>query len=53
MHIEERLKELGIVDGDLMATMTSTGEQGVAISQILRDLRPKKSLPAPMEEEEA
>ncbi len=53
VEAQGRLKELGIVDGDLMATMTSTGEQGVAISQILRDLRPKKSLPAPMEEEEA
>jgi len=53
VEAQGRLKELGIVDGDLMATMTSTGEQGVAISQILRDLRPKKSLPVPMEEEEA
>lgn len=53
VEAQGRLKELGIVDGDLMATITSTGEQGVAISQILRDLRPKKSLPVPTEEEEA
>lgn len=51
VEAQGRLKELGIVDDDLMATMASIGGQGMAMSQILRDLRPKKSLPAPMEEE--
>ena len=45
-----RLKELGIVDDDLIAALKSVSDQGVAMSQILRDLRSKKSLPAPVEE---
>jgi len=51
VEAQGRLKELGIVDDDLMATMASIGDQGVAMFQILRELRPKKSLPAPMEKE--
>ncbi len=45
-----RLRQLGIVHDDLIATLKSIGDQGVAMSQILSDLRPKKSLPAPTEE---
>jgi hypothetical protein len=50
VEAQGRLKELGIVDDDLVATLKSVGDQGVAMTQILRDLRSKKSLPAPMEE---
>lgn len=53
VEAQGRLKELGIVDDDLISTMTSVGDQGVAMTQILCDLRSKKSLPAPMEEERA
>lgn len=45
-----RLKELGIVDDDLITTLKSVGDQGVAMTQILSDLQTKKSLPAYMEE---
>lgn len=50
VEAQGRLKELGIVDDDLVATLKSVGDQGVAMTQILRDLRSKKSLPAPVEE---
>ena len=53
VEAQGRLKELGIVDDDLITTLKSVGDQGVAMTQILRDLRSKKSLPAPMEEEGA
>lgn len=53
VEAQGRLKELGIVDDDLITTLKSVGDQGVAITQILRDLRSKKSLPSPMEEEGA
>lgn len=53
VEAQGRLRELGIVDDDLITTLKSVGDQGVAITQILRDLRSKKSLPAQMEEEGA
>lgn len=53
VEVQGRLKELGIVDDDLVETLKSVGDQGVEMTQILRDLRSKKSLPAPMEEEGA
>ena len=49
VEAQGRLKELGIVDDDLITTLKSVGDQGVAMAQILRDLRPKKSLSAPVE----
>ena len=53
VEAQGRLKELGIVDDDLITTLKSVGDEGVAMTQILRDLRSKKSLLAPMEEEGA
>lgn len=50
VEAQGRLKELGIVDDDLIATLKGVGDQGVAMAQVLRDLRSKKSLTAPMEE---
>ena len=50
VEAQGRLKELGIVDDDLVATMASIENQGVAITQVIRDLRSRKSLPAPAEE---
>lgn len=50
VEAQGRLKELGIVDDDLITTMKSVGNQGVAIAQVIRDLRSRKSLPAPAEE---
>ena len=50
VEAQGRLKELGIVDDDLVATLKRVGDQGVAMTQILRDLRPNKSLPSPTEE---
>lgn len=53
VEAQGRLKELGIVDDDLIATITNIGDQGVAMTQVIRDLRSKKSLPAPTEEQGA
>ena len=53
VEAQGRLKELGIVDDDLILTMTSVGDQGVTMTQVIHDLRSRKSLPAPMEEERA
>ena len=50
VEAQGRLKELGIVDDDLIATMTSVGDQVVAMAQVIRDLRSRRSLPAPAEE---
>ncbi len=51
VEAQGRLRQLGIVDDDLIATITSIEDQGMAMTQVIRDLRSKKSLPAPMEEE--
>ncbi len=51
VEAQGRLRQLGIVDDDLIATIASIGDQGVAMTQVIRDLRSKKSLPAPAEEE--
>lgn len=51
VEAQGRLRQLGIVDDDLIATIASIGDQGVAMTQVIRDLRSKKSLPAPTEEE--
>jgi len=53
VEAQGRLRELGIVDDDLIATITSIGDQGVSMTQVIRDLRSKKSLPAPTEEQGA
>lgn len=53
VEAQGRLRQLGIVDDDLVATLRSVEDQGVAMTQVIRDLRSKKSLPAPMEEEGA
>jgi len=53
VEAQGRLRELGIVDDDLIATITSIGDQGVEMTQVIRDLRSKKSLPAPTEEQGA
>lgn len=53
VEAQGRLRELGIVDDDLIATITSIGDQGVAMTQVIRDLRSKKSLPVPTEEQGA
>jgi hypothetical protein len=48
-----RLKELGIVDDDLLATLKNVEDHGVAMTQIFREMRPKKSPPVFLEEEGA
>jgi hypothetical protein len=53
VEAQGRLRELGIVDDDLIATITSIGNQGVGMTQVIRDLRSKKPLPAPTEEQGA
>lgn len=51
VEAQGRLRQLGIVDDDLIATISSIGDQGLAMTQVIRDLRSKKSLSAPTEEE--
>jgi len=51
VEAQGRLRQLGIVDDDLIATITSIEDQGMAMTQVIRDLRSKKFLLAPMEEE--
>ena len=53
IEAQGRLRELSIVDDDLIAAITSIGGQGVVMAQVIRDLRSKKSLPAPAEEQGA
>lgn len=50
VEAQGRLKELGILDDDLLATMKSVGDRGVAMTRVLRDLRSRKPLSAMAEE---
>lgn len=51
VEAQGRLRELGIVDDDLVTTIGSVVGQGIAMTQVIRDLRSKKSLPAPTEDQ--
>lgn len=47
-----RLKALGIVNDDLIKTLSSCDDQGIAMTEIICNLRAKKALAAPHEKEE-